>query len=60
MKVPKEHYTDLERLAQLIEAGEVTPVIDSTYPLEQVPTAMRHLMAGNARGKLVITVADLG
>ncbi|MGZ6272545.1 MAG: NAD(P)-dependent alcohol dehydrogenase [Candidatus Limnocylindrales bacterium] len=60
MKVPKEHYADLERLAQLIEAGEATPVIDRTYPLHEVPAAMRHLEAGNARGKLVITVADPG
>jgi NADPH:quinone reductase-like Zn-dependent oxidoreductase len=57
MKVPKEHYTDLERLTELIEAGEVIPTIDQTYPLPQVPDAMRHLEAGHARGKLVITVA---
>jgi NADPH:quinone reductase-like Zn-dependent oxidoreductase len=57
MKTPKEHYADLERLAQLIEAGKVTPVIDKTYPLHEAADAMRHLQAGHARGKLVITVA---
>jgi NADPH:quinone reductase-like Zn-dependent oxidoreductase len=56
MKTPKEHYADLERLARLIEAGEVTPVIERTYPLHQAPDAMRHLQAGLARGKLVISV----
>jgi NADPH:quinone reductase-like Zn-dependent oxidoreductase len=56
MKTPKEHYADLERLARLIEAGEVTPVIERTYPLQQAPDAMRHLQAGHARGKLVISV----
>jgi NADPH:quinone reductase-like Zn-dependent oxidoreductase len=60
MKTPNEHYADLERLAQLIEAGELTPVIDKTYPLRQAPDAMRHLEAGHARGKLVITVTDNG
>jgi NADPH:quinone reductase-like Zn-dependent oxidoreductase len=60
MKIPKEHYTDLERLAELIEAGKVTPAIDKTYPLDQAPEAMRHLEAGQARGKLVITVAQPG
>jgi NADPH:quinone reductase-like Zn-dependent oxidoreductase len=57
MKVPKEHYADLERLVRLIEAGELTPVIDRTYPLHDAPDAMRHLLAGNARGKLVLTVS---
>ncbi|MFI5898464.1 NAD(P)-dependent alcohol dehydrogenase [Actinoplanes sp. NPDC051513] len=60
MKTPKEHYTDLERLAQLIEAGELTPTIDKTYPLDQAPDAMRHLEAGLARGKIVIAVARAG
>jgi NADPH:quinone reductase-like Zn-dependent oxidoreductase len=58
MKVPKEHYADLERLAELSEAGELTPVIDRTYPLREVPAAMRRLEAGQVRGKLVITVTD--
>ena len=47
---------DLQFLTELIEAGKVTPVIDRTYPLEQGPDAIRHLHAGHARGKLVITV----
>ena len=38
MLAPKQHYADLERLAQLIEAGELTPIIDRTYPLDQAPT----------------------
>jgi NADPH:quinone reductase-like Zn-dependent oxidoreductase len=58
MKTPKEHYADLERLVHLIEAGKLKPVIEKTYPLREVPDAMRHLQAGQARGKLVITVAD--
>jgi NADPH:quinone reductase-like Zn-dependent oxidoreductase len=58
VKVPKEHYADIERLARLIEAGQVTPVIDRSYPLQHVPDAMRRLVAGHARGKLVIAVPD--
>ena len=57
VKVPNEHHADLERLGQLIEAGQLTPVIDKCYPLERAPDAMRHLEAGRARGKLVIAVA---
>ena len=53
---PKEHYTVLERLTELIENGQVVPVIEQTYSLGDMPNAMRHLQAGRARGKLVITV----
>ena len=60
MLVSKQDHADLERLAQLIETGELTPVIGKTYPLDQTPDAMRDLLAGHARGKLVITVLDAG
>jgi NADPH:quinone reductase-like Zn-dependent oxidoreductase len=60
MKTPNEHYADLQRLAQLIDAGDLTPVIDRTYPLHQAPDAMQHLQAGRTRGKLVITVTNAG
>jgi NADPH:quinone reductase-like Zn-dependent oxidoreductase len=58
MKTPKENFADLERLAQLIEAGQLTPSIERTYPLHEVPDAMRHLVAGHTRGKLTISMAD--
>ncbi|MHB8059462.1 MAG: zinc-binding dehydrogenase, partial [Gaiellaceae bacterium] len=48
---------DLEFLKELIEAGKVTPVIDRTYPLSEVPEAIRYLEEGHARGKIVISVA---
>lgn len=56
MFASKERATDLERLTPLIEAGKVTPSIDRTYSLAQVPDAMRHLEAGKARGKVAITI----
>lgn len=43
-------------LKELIEAGKVTPVIDRTYPLSEVPEAIRYLAEGHARGKVVITM----
>jgi NADPH:quinone reductase-like Zn-dependent oxidoreductase len=43
-------------LRQLIETGKITPVIDMTYPLSEVPEAIRYLEQGHARGKVVITV----
>ncbi|MCP4207712.1 MAG: NAD(P)-dependent alcohol dehydrogenase [Shimia sp.] len=42
-------------LAEFLEAGKLTPVIDRTYPLSEVPEAMRYLQAGHARGKIIIT-----
>ena len=43
-------------LKELIEAGRITPVIDRTYPLSEVPEAIRYLEEGRAQGKVVITV----
>ena len=43
-------------LKDLLEAGTLTPVIDRTYPLGQVPEAIRYLETGRAQGKVVITV----
>ena len=47
---------DLLALKDLIEAGKVTPVIDRTYPFEQIPDAIRYVESGAVRGKVVITV----
>ena len=43
-------------IKELIEAGKVTPVIDKTFPLSEVPEAIRYLESGQARGKIVVTV----
>lgn len=56
MLASKERAGDLERLSPLIEAGKVVPSIDRTYPLDRVAEAMRHLEAGDVRGKVAITV----
>jgi NADPH:quinone reductase-like Zn-dependent oxidoreductase len=52
----KETTADLVTLAELVEAGEVTPVIDRTYPLSEVPEAISYVEEEHARGKVVITV----
>jgi NADPH:quinone reductase-like Zn-dependent oxidoreductase len=48
--------SDLERLTTLIEDGSVTPSVDRVYPLDEAPEAMRHLAAGNVRGKVAISL----
>jgi NADPH:quinone reductase-like Zn-dependent oxidoreductase len=52
----KNSKEDLLVLKDLIEAGKVTPVIDRSYPLRETPDAIRHLEAGHARGKIVVTI----
>jgi NADPH:quinone reductase-like Zn-dependent oxidoreductase len=49
---------DLEFVIGLVEAGQIKPVIDRTYPLEETAEAMRYISRGHARGKVVITVAQ--
>jgi NADPH:quinone reductase-like Zn-dependent oxidoreductase len=46
----------LAALRELVESGQVTPVIDRTYPLERTAEALRYLEAEHARAKVVITV----
>ena len=52
----RERGSDLERLAELLGSGQVTPSIDRTYPLDRVEDAMRHLASGQVRGKVALTV----
>jgi len=47
---------DLTALADLMESGKVTPVIDRTYKLSELPQAIEYLEQGHARGKVVIAV----
>jgi NADPH:quinone reductase-like Zn-dependent oxidoreductase len=52
----KPNKEDLQFLRQLIETGKLAPVIDRTYPLAEVPEAIRYLEDGHPRGKVVISV----
>jgi NADPH:quinone reductase-like Zn-dependent oxidoreductase len=47
---------DVDFMNELIEAGKVTPVIDKTYPLSEVPEAIGYVGDGRAQGKVVISV----
>jgi NADPH:quinone reductase-like Zn-dependent oxidoreductase len=51
-----ENAADLLVLTKLIESGQVTPVIDRTYPLSDTVAAIRYLQGGHARGKVVISI----
>ena len=54
--VAKQRSSDLDVLADYIDAGQLTPIVDSTYPLEATADAVRLLEAGRAAGKIAIVV----
>jgi NADPH:quinone reductase-like Zn-dependent oxidoreductase len=54
--ISSENHRDMLVLKELIEAGSVAPVIDRSFPLAEVPEAIRYLTQGRARGKVVIDV----
>jgi NADPH:quinone reductase-like Zn-dependent oxidoreductase len=55
--IKAQNHPDLLALAALAEAGEVTPVIGGTYPLNRATEAIGHVATGRARGTLVLNVA---
>jgi NADPH:quinone reductase-like Zn-dependent oxidoreductase len=46
---------DLAVVADLMQTGKVTPVIDRRYKLSETPAAIHYLEEGHARGKVIIT-----
>ncbi|WP_436758146.1 NAD(P)-dependent alcohol dehydrogenase [Streptosporangium sp. V21-05] len=52
----KRSRKNLADLKEMIEAGRITPAIDRTYPLSEVPEAIRYFGEEHARAKIVITV----
>jgi NADPH:quinone reductase-like Zn-dependent oxidoreductase len=51
---------DLAVLAEMIEAGKITPVIDRSYPFGEIPAALGYAAQGHARGKVVINMLEMG
>jgi NADPH:quinone reductase-like Zn-dependent oxidoreductase len=54
VSIPKTK--DLVVLKDFVESGKMTPVIDRTFPLKEIPEAFRYLDKGHAQGKVVITM----
>ena len=54
--INKENYEYMLVLKDLTESGKVTPIIDRTYPLAEVPEAIRYMETGRAQGKVAITI----
>jgi NADPH:quinone reductase-like Zn-dependent oxidoreductase len=54
--IAKINKDDLEVLRELLETGQVKPVIDKRYELSETADALRYLGEGHARGKVIITM----
>jgi NADPH:quinone reductase-like Zn-dependent oxidoreductase len=54
--IAKFNSADMEVLRELLEAGEVKPVVDRRYELSEIAEAFRYMGEGHAQGKVVITV----
>lgn len=54
--IAKFNKEDMLFLKDLLETGRVKPVVEQSYPLSEVAEAMRHLGAGHAQGKIVVTM----
>lgn len=58
MGIAKPRQKDLVFVSELLEGGEVTPVIDRVYPLRDAVVALRYLVDEHAAGKVVLTVCS--
>ncbi|MFN8629274.1 MAG: NAD(P)-dependent alcohol dehydrogenase [Chloroflexota bacterium] len=51
-----QNRADLQALKELVEAGQVVPVLDATYPLRETPKAIGRVAGGHARGTVVLAI----
>ena len=54
--IVRRNREDLVALKELVEAGKVTPVVDRSYELSEVPDALQHQGDGHTQGKTVIAI----
>jgi NADPH:quinone reductase-like Zn-dependent oxidoreductase len=55
--VKTQNHDDLVALKELIDAGQLKPVVGGTYPLAETPAAISQVSGGHARGTLVVAIA---
>ena len=58
MKIADLNHKDFLHLKELIESGEISPVVDRVFPLEDTSKAIAYLESGQVKGKVVISVVE--
>jgi NADPH:quinone reductase-like Zn-dependent oxidoreductase len=56
MMIAELNPEDLAVMSELMQSGKVTPVIDRSYSLSEVPDAIRYVEEGHARGKVIVSL----
>jgi NADPH:quinone reductase-like Zn-dependent oxidoreductase len=56
LRPASEKTDDLRFVQELVAAKQIVPVVDSTYPLEQIADAYRRVDPGHKRGNVVVTM----
>ncbi len=56
MGITKFNQKDLIYIKELLESGKIAPVIEKSYPLSELPSAMRYLAEGHAHAKIVVQI----
>jgi NADPH:quinone reductase-like Zn-dependent oxidoreductase len=55
--IPKIDKEKIDHIKQLLESGEFKPLIDRTYPLDEIVEAVRYVETGQKIGNVVLRVA---
>ena len=58
MKIADPNSKDFNILKEMMEAGQIKPVVDKVFPFERIAEAMKYLDDGLARGKIVIRIGS--
>jgi NADPH:quinone reductase-like Zn-dependent oxidoreductase len=56
--IHKDRREDLATLKDLVESGQITPVVERTFPLSEVAEAIEYVRQGRARSQVIIAVTD--
>ncbi len=54
--IPKHDQFMVRYIKELIESGQFKPVIDRTYPLDQIVEAYRYVESGQKTGNVIISL----